>query len=143
MGTQRLTLVAMVLVVSGMPSARPAAQPAQVPPRCLHSRSEDAAQRSRREQALTLAQAINRAENPARVVPGKPPSYKPLDQLSELPPAPEGFSVQLNTDGNTYSFSVKDTLDPCHYAIFSDQDRYLYEAIARNDVELRRLDTSR
>ncbi len=140
--TQRFALVAFVLVVSGMPS-RSATQPAQVPPRCLHGRSEDSAERTRRDQALTLAQAINRAENPARLIPGKPPSYKALDQLPEMPPTPAGFRVQLNTDGETYSFSVKDTLDPCHFAIFSDQDRYLYEAIARSGVELRRLDTSR
>jgi len=32
---------------------------------------------------------------------------------------PAGFTVQLNSDGDTYSFSIKDMLDPCHYAVFS------------------------
>jgi len=35
---------------------------AQVPPRCLHGPSEQPNQRTRREQALKLAEEINRAE---------------------------------------------------------------------------------
>jgi hypothetical protein len=28
-----------------------------------------------------------------------------------LPPTPAGFAVQVTTDGKTYTFSIKDTLD--------------------------------
>lgn len=145
MRRKKVTLAALLVVTfAGSPSTPSLAQPAQVPPRCLHGPSEQADQRTRREQALKVAQEINRAENPGPMaIPGKPRSYKPLDQLTNVPPTPPGFTVQLNTDGTTYSFSVKDTLDPCHYAIFSDQERYLYEAIARTGVELRRLETRR
>ena len=115
------------------------AQPAQVAPGCQHGASEESAQQTRREQAQALAQAINQAEDTGRLVPGKPPGYKPFSQLTELPPVPPGFSVQLNTDGNTYDFVVKDTLDPCHYAIFSDQDGFLYETIATGRLTLNAL----
>lgn len=146
MDKKRLTLAAFLLIGSaGSPCVPSFAQPAQVPPPCLHGPSEQPAQRTRREQALKLAQEINRAENPGpTVVPGQPRMYKLLDQVAGLPPTPNGFAVQLNTEGgDTYALSVKDTLDPCHYAIFSDQDRYLYEAIARTGVEVRRLETRR
>jgi hypothetical protein len=50
-----------------------------------------------------------------------------------IPPTPAGFELQYHTDGSTYSFSIKDRLDPCRYVVFSDQDKFLYEAIARRD----------
>ena len=55
--------------------------------------------------------------------------YKPLDELFNLPDTPEGFRVQLHTDGTTYTFSIKDTRDPCGYAVFSDQSLDIYEAV--------------
>jgi hypothetical protein len=83
-------------------SAASLAQSAQVPPRCLHGPSEPSDQRVRREQALRVAQAINSAENLGpQITPGKPRTYKPLGQLADLPQVPDGFSVQLNTDGLT------------------------------------------
>ena len=114
-----------------------AAQPAQ-PPRCLHGSTEQPSQKTRREGALKLAQAINRAENsgPA-IVPGQRRTYRPFDQLPNLPPTPAGFKVQLNTDGASYTFSVRDTQDACHLTIFSDQEAWVYEATPRSGVELR------
>ena len=55
--------------------------------------------------------------------------YRPLNELPNLPALPAGFDLQFHTDGLTYTFSLKDTRDACHYAIFSDQDKMLYEAI--------------
>jgi hypothetical protein len=55
--------------------------------------------------------------------------YRPLNELANLPPLPAGFDIQFHTDGLTYTISLKDTRDACHYAIFSDQDKLLYEAI--------------
>jgi hypothetical protein len=49
------------------------------------------------------------------------------------PPAPDGFRVQLNIDGTTYAFSIKDTLDPCLFAVFSDQTGDIYEATPTAD----------
>jgi hypothetical protein len=41
---------------------------------------------------------------------------------------PAGFRAQLTTDGTTYSFSVKDTVDACHFALFSDEQGVIYTA---------------
>jgi len=97
---------------------------------CLHDQLETQANRGRREKALDLAEDINRAQGLARrfTRPGQG-AYKPLDQLTNIPEAPEGFRVQLHTDGFTYSFSIKDTRDPCGYAVFSDQSLDIYEAV--------------
>lgn len=106
----------------------------QVPPRCLHGADERPDHRARREQALTLALQINRAENAGpTLAPLERRTFRPLDQLATLPPTPTGFKIQFNTDGATYAFSIKDTLDPCRYAVFSDQELSIYEATARRE----------
>ena len=100
-------------------------------------------ERARREDALKFAERVNRAEQGgARLAPGQPRGeYKPLDHLPNVPPTPAGFHLQLNTDGATYAFVLKDTLDPCQYAIFSDQDLALYEGTARSGVHVLPLGT--
>lgn len=104
---------------------------------CLHARLEVPTERGRRSQALAFAERVNRAEQTATPAPGRlRGDYKPLDQLPNLPPTPAGFRLQLNTDGATYSFVLKDTLDPCHYAIFSDQDRAIYDGTPRPGVHI-------
>jgi len=98
---------------------------------CLHDQLETRANRTRRERALELADSINRAQEMA-VVPKRrfdQGDYRPLDQLPNLPEVPEGFRVQHLTDGTTYSFSIKDTRDPCGYAIFSGEGLDIYEAV--------------
>jgi hypothetical protein len=40
------------------------------------------------------------------------------------------------TDGDTYSFSLKDMRDPCRYATFSDHEGYVYEAVPRTGAEI-------
>lgn len=97
---------------------------------CLHDQLETQANRVRREKALELAEDINRAQGLARRFGTRGQGdYKPLDQLTNLPDVPEGFRVQLHTDGMTYSFSIKDARDPCGYAVFSDQSLDIYEAV--------------
>jgi len=104
---------------------------------CLHGRLEQPNQQARREQAVKVAQQINRAESDGPVqLPGEQKRYRPLDQLPNLPPAPRGFRLQFHTDGVTYMFSLKDTLDSCQYAIFSDQDQAIYEATPRMAARL-------
>ena len=41
---------------------------------------------------------------------------------------PDGFRAQMTTDGTTYSFSVKDTVDACHFALFLDEQGVIYTA---------------
>ena len=124
MRTHLIALAALlVLSTSGIASAQNK--------QCLHDQLETRADRTRREKALELADEINRAQGVARrfgARPGQGP-YKPLDELFNLPGTPDGFRVQLHTDGTTYTFSVKDTRDPCGYAVFSDQSLDIYEAV--------------
>ena len=111
--------------------------------RCLHDANEQPQQRQRRMQAIELAEAIYSAERRG-VVPRprpRPDTYRPLDQLSNLPPTPSGFRLQFHTDGMSYNVSLKDTLDGCQYAIFSDQDGYIYEGTPRRDVRTVPVDT--
>jgi hypothetical protein len=137
-----MVLAASLMGVMGSPSMRSFALPAQVPPRCLHGPSEQPNQRTRREQALKVAEDINRAENTGPTqIPGRRRTYQPLDQLSNIPAAPAGFRVQFETDNATYVLSLKDTLDACHYAIFSDQDSWIYEGTPRTGVRLRPVET--
>ena len=110
---------------------------AQLARPCLHGRLEQPNQQARREQAVQVAQQINRAESdgPAQL-PGAQKRYRPFDQLQNVPPTPRGFRLQFHTDGITYTFSLKDTLDSCQYAIFSDQDQSIYEATPRMGARL-------
>ena len=82
----------------------------------------DCAAPDRRMMAIGLARQINTAE---AAVSGRTGRYA---GLSELPVAAsaEGFQIQLSTDGTTYTFSVKDTLDACRAAVFSDQAGLIY-----------------
>jgi hypothetical protein len=119
-----LIVVAALFVLS---AASPVAAQSR---QCLHDQLETQANRVRREKALELAEDINRAQGLARRFGTRGQGdYRPFDQLTNLPDVPEGFRVQLHTDGTTYSFSIKDTRDPCGYAVFSDQSLDIYEAV--------------
>ena len=101
---------------------------------CLHGSDEAPAQKARRDAAIQLATRINLAEMVTSGPRTPNNRYRPLHELANIPPTPAGFELQFHTDGNTYSFSIKDRMDPCRYVVFSDQDKYLYEAIARRDA---------
>jgi hypothetical protein len=96
-------------------------------PTCLHDGAEQPPDRARREQAIALAKAINERQGTAAE---RTRLYVALTQLRNLPPTPKGFSVQLYTDGTGYVVSLKDKLDPCRYAIFSDEAGLLYQSSA-------------
>jgi hypothetical protein len=93
---------------------------------CLHGRSETADQRARRVAALEFARRLNTFEAAGK---SQAQSYYAIADLPGLPPIPEGFQARLSTDGASYAFSVKDTLDACHFAFFSDQDGVIYTAV--------------
>jgi hypothetical protein len=111
------TLLAFVLVAGSSPSA------AQT---CLHGPDETGANRDRRERALQFAARINAAQ--AVLSPTPEGRFAPLAQLRDIGWIPPGFHIQFLTDRRRYAFVLKDTRDPCHYAIFSDQDGRIYEA---------------
>jgi hypothetical protein len=141
-----LTIVTSCLAIAGGAIAVAQAQ-VQVQPQnrqCLHDENETRENRTRREKAVELADDINRAQGIARRLarPGQAP-YRPLEELFNVPAPPNGFRVQLNTDGTTYSLSIKDTRDPCRYAVFSDQSMDIYEAVPTSPSTGLRLLTSR
>jgi hypothetical protein len=139
---KKIALAAALMSVLGSPFTVSFARPAQLLGPCLHGPAEPSHQRTRREQAVKMAQDINRAETtgPA-VIPGQRRVYRPIEQLPNVPPPPAGFRLRFYTDGPTYTFSLKDVTDPCEFAIFSDQDRAIYEATPRTGVDVRPAET--
>jgi len=122
-------LLGVALAATGNPL--PLAQGA-LPRPCLHSDIESAADRARRQQAIDYVTKLNLAEAArSRLVPR---GYRPLEELANLPAVPAGFVVQFHNDDRSYTVSVKDTRDACRYAVFSDQDRLIYEAVPRSDT---------
>jgi hypothetical protein len=105
-------------------SAAPALQPASPPP-CLHGPSSAPDNTARRDAAVQYARQLNTFEAAGR---NQAQRYYAIEDLPGLPTLPEGFKARMSTDGASYAFSVKDTLDPCHFALFSDQDGLIYTA---------------
>ena len=99
--------------------------PPQQQAACLHGPSEAPAQATRRQAAIGFARQVNTLERSGHE---QAQSYYMLTDLPGLPALPDGFKAHLSTDGASYAFSVKDTLDPCHFALFSDQDAVIYTA---------------
>jgi hypothetical protein len=94
---------------------------------CRHQQAANQEDRARRAQALALAKAINTSE--AELVK-RTRQYQPLESLHNLPPVPGGFQLNLYADHSGYIFAIKDTLDPCRFAVFSDAGGLLYEKSA-------------
>jgi hypothetical protein len=90
---------------------------------CLHGSGETAGERARREQAIQFARHVNAAEK-LGIAPQR--KYRPLGELPNLPRVPAGFVVQFHTDGSAYMFSLKDSRDPCGFAVFSDHESDVY-----------------
>ena len=126
MGMRHAAVLTGVVLLSAflISSVRISSQPnALVGARCRHDAYESAADRTRREAALTLARAINAAEGQAAQ---RTRRYQPLQQLGSLPPTPDGFILRHYTDGDGYIFSIKDDRDSCQFGVFSDQKGFLY-----------------
>ena len=82
------------------------------------------AQTARRRSAIQAARQINTAE---AQYSAKTKRYAPLLELTGVM-IPQGFDAQVSTDGESYTFLVKDTEDPCKLAVFSDQKGLIYTA---------------
>ena len=113
---------AALVALAGLIALAPA--PAQEPT-CLHGPSEAPAQALRRQAAIGFARLVNTTELRAHE---QAQTYYALGDLHTIAAPPDGFKAQLSTDGATYTFSIKDTLDPCHFALFSDQEAVIYSA---------------
>lgn len=96
---------------------------------CRHDEAERPDDRARREAAVVLAKAIHAQQGG---LAQRTRRYHPLTALGRLPAVPAGFELRLYHDVTGYVFSLKDTLDSCRFAIFSDESGLLYEKSARN-----------
>ncbi|MGH9307735.1 MAG: hypothetical protein ACRD1U_00075 [Vicinamibacterales bacterium] len=96
-------------------------------PSCRHHDGARQADRARRAGALALAKAINAAQADRVQRTG---TYQPVERLGTLPPVPKGFDLSLFADRTGYLFAIKDTQDPCSFAVFSDERGLLYEKSA-------------
>jgi len=96
-------------------------------PTCRHGQAPTEEDRARRAQAVTLAKAINTAQ--ASLVQ-RTQQYHPVESLGNLPAVPAGFELNLFADHSGYMFAIKDTQDPCWFAVFSDNRGLVYEKSA-------------
>jgi hypothetical protein len=103
----------------GVPIVLSAQQPA-----CLHGPEQTADQKARVQQAVFLARQINTAEARASMQAGV--KYMPREELAGVGGIPAGFDLHLSADRRSYAFSIKDTTDPCRFAMFSDTDGLIY-----------------
>lgn len=92
---------------------------------CLHGRPERPADASRREQAVALLKALNRAEGETLQ---RSRRFASLSELPGLPAAPDGFRLRLYLSDAGYVASLKDGRDPCYFGLFSDESGFVYSA---------------
>jgi hypothetical protein len=85
----------------------------------------DATSRVRRDAAVAYLAAVNGAQM-QRQKQGQ--NYGPLNELLNVPNAPVGFVPKLLVDRWSYLVSLKDYLDVCGFALFSDERGVIYEA---------------
>jgi hypothetical protein len=91
---------------------------------CLHeAATETESEQARRGLALRLARAINTAEMQVFSTQKK---FTAIEQLPISAGVPQGFVAALSTDSQSYAFSIKDTIDPCRFAYFSDQNGVIF-----------------
>src|SRR5262249_29620851 len=117
-------LTAVVIAAGLVVAGRPTTASSQAQP-CLHGADDTPDQRARRTGATGVARQINTAESRVTSSAG---AYVGLSGLPDVGLPPAGFEANLTTDGATYAFSVKDTLDACRFALFSDQMGVIYNA---------------
>jgi hypothetical protein len=134
----RITLVMLLGAVAAASLSTAPGQNAQLAS-CLHGPGEKPDQLRRRQDALRIAEQINSAEH-GRTLRGLA-NYRSFDRLG-VPAPPDGFRIQVDVDTATYMFSLKDTTDPCQYAIFSDQDEWIYATTPQPHMQVLRARSS-
>ena len=100
----------------------------QMPVSCRHDRPT-AVDKARRAGAVVLARAINNAQMESL---RRSRNYETAANLPNLPPLPSDFRLDLYVSDAGYIFSIKDTLDPCSFAVFSDAGGLLYQQSGRS-----------
>ena len=98
---------------------------AQQQPLCLHAAGETPADAARRLDAIRVMRAINTAQAQAFAMNRAYLNFRELADRG-LPSRPAGFQTQLTVESSAYALVVKDSVDPCRYTLFSDQDGLIY-----------------
>lgn len=107
---------------------------------CLHGPDATPEQQQRRSQAIGAARYVNTAQSnqPGR----RDRAYLTHEALAALPPRGSGptldltpgneilpgWQLALNPTEGGYWFMIKDTTDPCHFALISNQEGIIYTA---------------
>lgn len=92
---------------------------------CIHRADERAADRVRRDAAVALLKAINGGEAQSLQ---RSRSFRPLAELGNLPPTPDGFRLRFYVSDGGYVASLKDERDPCYFGVFSDEGGFIYDS---------------
>jgi len=121
------TTIAAIVVLTGIPATAWTVNVvhAQQQPACLHGARETPADAGRRQAAIRVMRAINTAQAQAFAMNQAYRNFRELT-TSGLPPRPAGFLTQLTVEGSTYALLLRDTIDPCRYTLFTDQDGLIY-----------------
>lgn len=107
---------------------------------CLHGPDATPEQQQRRSQAIGAARYVNTAQSnqPGR----RERTYLTHEALAALPPRSSGpaldltpgneilpgWQLTLSTTDRGYWFMIKDTTDPCQFALISNQEGIIYTA---------------
>jgi len=116
-----VVFAALLLAVARWSIAIPA-EGAQAPA-CLHGDDETPTELTRRRAAVAFMRAVNTAQ-PRVYATAK--TYRPISELPNLPAVPAGFTALAVATADVYAVAVKDTRDPCGFALFSDQTGLIY-----------------
>jgi hypothetical protein len=123
---KRTAIAAIVVLVAMPPAASSVGEVhAQQQAVCLHAAGETPADAARREDAIRVMRAINTAQAQAFAMNRAYRTFRDLT-ASGLPSRPAGFLTQLTVEGSTYALLLRDTVDPCRYTLFSDQEGLIY-----------------
>ena len=92
---------------------------------CLHRSDESAGERLRRQAAVKFVDDVNVAQARRQRETGR---YASLADIQQAATAPLGFVPRLVLDQFGYAIKVIDALDPCGFALFSDERAVVFEA---------------
>jgi hypothetical protein len=92
---------------------------------CLHRSDESAGERLRRQAAVKFIDDVNIAQARRQRETGR---YALLAEVQQGAIAPLGFVPRLLMDRFGYAIKVVDALDPCGFALFSDERGVVFEA---------------
>ena len=92
---------------------------------CRHGDDESAGEHLRRDAAVKFIAEVNAAQTRRHGETGR---YSTLAELQQASTPPLGFVPRVVVDQFGYALKVVDALDPCRFALFSDEGGVVFEA---------------